>query len=91
MYYLSITSYWMLRSLINTLYLNMKIKICKKYKKLNKLGNKLHQAFPDDTVVIKGCINLCRICKNKPTAQTKSKRFKAADISSLIEKIKAKH
>jgi len=68
----------------------MKIKICKNYKNINKLEKKLKLAFPDEKVIIKGCIDLCKICKEKPTAQTKSRRFKAADISSLIEKIKEK-
>ena len=69
----------------------MKIKICKKFSKVNKLQNKLTLAFPDDTIIIKKCLNLCKICKHQPIAKVKGKRLKASRISELISKIKKKH
>ena len=65
----------------------MKIKICKKFSKRNKLQNKLSKAFPNDTIIIKKCLNLCKICKHQPIAKVKGKRFKAKRISELISKI----
>ena len=65
----------------------MKIKICKKFSKRNKLQNKLSKAFPNDTIIIKKCLNLCKICKHQPIAKVKGKRFKAKRISELINKI----
>ena len=69
----------------------MKIKICKKFSKVNKLQNKLTLAFLDDTIIIKKCLNLCKICKHQPIAKVKGKRLKASHISELINKIKKKH
>jgi hypothetical protein len=68
----------------------MKIKICKKFSKVNKLQRKLTIAFPDDTVIIKKCLNLCKICRYQPIAKSKGKRLKASRISELISKIKKK-
>ena len=68
----------------------MKIKICKKFSKVDKLQNKLTKAFPDDTIIVKKCLNLCKICKDTPAAKIKSQRFTALDITSLIEKIQLK-
>jgi len=68
----------------------MKIKICKKFSKVNKLQRKLTIAFPDDSIIIKKCLNLCKICKHQPIAKVKSKRLKASRISELISKIKKK-
>ncbi len=65
----------------------MKIKICKKFSKLNKLQNKLNKAFPCDEVVIKKCLNLCKVCKHQPIAKVKGKRFRAKRISELIDAI----
>lgn len=65
----------------------MKIQICKKFSKINKLQKKLSEAFPDDTIIIKKCINMCKVCKSKPVAKVKSKKFKAKSITKLITKI----
>jgi hypothetical protein len=65
----------------------MKIQICKKFSKVNKLQNKLTTAFPDDTIVIKKCIDMCKLCKNQPVAKVKKKKLSAKRISTLIEKI----
>jgi len=67
----------------------MKIKICKKFSKINKLQNKLSKAFPNDTIIIKKCLNLCKICTHQPIAKIKGKRLKAKRISELINKIKS--
>lgn len=66
----------------------MKIKICKKFPKLKKLENKLAIAFPNDTIIIKKCLNACSHCKNYPVAKIKNKKLKSKRISSLIIKIK---
>jgi len=68
----------------------MKIKICKKFSKVNKLQTKLNKAFPEDKILIKKCLNLCKICKHQPIAKVKGKRFKAYRISELITKIQKK-
>lgn len=65
----------------------MKIKICRKYTKINKLQKKLSKAFPDDDIVIRKCLNMCKICKAQPVAKAAKKKFKAKRISKLIEKI----
>ena len=65
----------------------MKIQICKKFSKVNKLQKRLNQAFPDDTIVIKKCIDLCKVCQKHPAAKIKKQKFKAKSISSLISKI----
>jgi len=68
----------------------MKIKICKKFTKVNKLQHKLTLAFPNDTIIIKKCLNLCKICKHQPIAKIKGKRLKASRISALVNKIEQK-
>ena len=65
----------------------MKIQICKKFSKVNKLQKKLTLAFPDDSIVIKKCIDMCKTCKNTPSAKTEKKKFKAKRISTLISKL----
>ena len=65
----------------------MKIQICKKFLKLNKLQKKLTKAFPDDTVIVKSCISMCKLCKKQPVAKVEGKRQKAKRISKLISKI----
>jgi len=67
----------------------MKIKICKKFSKVNKLHNRLSSAFPNDTILIKKCLNLCKICKHQPIAKVQGKRLKAKRISTLIDKIRS--
>ncbi len=65
----------------------MKIQICKKFSKVNKLQKKLTKAFPDDTVSVKSCISMCKLCKKQPLAKAKGKKFKSQRISELISKI----
>jgi hypothetical protein len=67
----------------------MKIKICKKFNNIKKLEKKLLQAFPDDTVSIKSCISMCKVCKSQPTARVKKKKCKAKRISKLVRKLEA--
>ena len=65
----------------------MKIQICRKFSKVNKLHAKLSKAFPDESIVIKKCISVCKVCKSQPSAKIKGKKFKAKRISTLITKI----
>ena len=65
----------------------MKIQICRKFTKINKLQKKLILAFPHDTITIKKCIDMCKICKNTPTAKVEKKKFKTKRISTLIAKL----
>jgi len=65
----------------------MKIHICKKFSKVNKLQKELTKAFPDDTIIIKSCISMCKLCKDQPVAKMKDKKFKAKRISMLISKL----
>ena len=65
----------------------MKIKICKKFSKISTFQRKLAEAFPDDTVIVKKCIDLCKICKHQPTAKVKKQKLKASHIAKLIQKI----
>jgi len=67
----------------------MKIQLCKKFSKVNKLQKKLTEAFPDDTVVVKSCISMCKVCKHQPVAKVDGKKQKAKGISKLISKIEA--
>ncbi len=68
----------------------MKIQICKKFSKVNKLHAKLANAFPDDTIIIKKCISMCKLCEKQPVAKVKGKKLKAKYISTLISKIEAR-
>lgn len=65
----------------------MKIQICKKFSKAEKLQKKLVKAFPDDTVIVKSCISMCKQCKKQPVAKVDGKKQKAKGISKLISKI----
>jgi uncharacterized protein YuzB (UPF0349 family) len=65
----------------------MKIQICKKFSKAEKLQKKLAKAFPDDTVIVKSCISMCKQCKKQPVAKVDGKKQKAKGISKLISKI----
>ena len=65
----------------------MKIQICKKFSKVNKLQKKLTKAFPDDIIIIKSCISMCKMCKKQPVAKVNGKKQKAKRISKLIFKI----
>lgn len=65
----------------------MKIQICKKFSKVNKLQAKLTKVFPDDAIVVKSCISMCKMCKKQPVAKVDGKKFKSHSISKLISKI----
>jgi uncharacterized protein YuzB (UPF0349 family) len=65
----------------------MKIQICKKFSKANKLQKKLTKAFPDDAVIVKSCIGMCKLCKKQPVAKVDGEKQKAKRISKLISKI----
>jgi len=65
----------------------MKIQICKNFSKVNKLQKKLTKAFPDDTIIIKSCISMCKMCKKQPVAKVNGKKLKAKRILMLISKI----
>ena len=65
----------------------MKIQICKKFSKANKLQTKLTKAFPDDTIIVKSCISMCKQCKKQPVAKVDGKKQKAKCISKLVSKI----
>ncbi len=65
----------------------MKIQLCKKFSKVHKLELKLTQAFPDETIVVKSCISMCKQCKKQPVAKVNGKKLKAQRISKLISKI----
>ena len=67
----------------------MKIQICKKFSKVNKLQKKLTKAFPDDTVIVKSCISMCKLCKKQPVAKVDGTKQKAKRISKLISKMEA--
>lgn len=67
----------------------MKIQICKKFSKIDKLQEKLSQAFPDDTITVKSCIDMCKHCKKQPVAKASGEKIKAKSISKLISKIDA--
>lgn len=65
----------------------MKIQLCKKFSKINKLQNKLTKAFPDAKIKIKSCISMCKKCKDQPVAKVAGKKKKAKSISKFISKI----
>jgi len=65
----------------------MKIQICKKFSKVNKLQKKLTKEFPDDTITINSCIGMCNMCKKQSVAKVKGKKLKSQRIAKLIEKI----
>ncbi len=65
----------------------MKIQLCQKFAKVNKLQKKLSKAFPDDMIVVKSCISMCKLCKKLPLAKVDGKKQKAKSISKLISKI----
>lgn len=68
----------------------MKIQICKKFSKINKLQKKLTTAFPNNEIIIKKCISMCKTCKTNPVAKVAGKKVKAKNISKLISKIQDK-
>jgi len=67
----------------------MKIQLCKKFSKADKLQKKLVEAFPDDTITVKSCIDMCKRCKKQPVAKADAEKLKAKSISKLISKLNA--
>ncbi|HEY9189853.1 MAG TPA: hypothetical protein VIM88_03215 [Sulfurovum sp.] len=65
----------------------MKIQLCKKFSKSAKLQEKLQEAFPDDTIMVRSCIDMCKLCKKQPVARAAGEKLKAKSISKLISKI----
>lgn len=65
----------------------MKIQICQKFSKVNKLQKKLTKTFPDDSVILKSCISMCKVCKKQPVAKVDGTKLKSQRISKLISKI----
>ena len=65
----------------------MKIKICRRYTNITKLQNKLTKAFPNDTIIIKKCFSMCKICKHQPVPKIKDTKLKSSRISELISHI----
>ncbi|MDM5272161.1 DUF1450 domain-containing protein [Sulfurovum sp. zt1-1] len=67
----------------------MKINICKKFPKINKFEKKLSNAFPDASIKVKSCINMCKKCKSQPVAKVDGVKVKAKKVGKIIEKIEA--
>ncbi|MDY0402112.1 MAG: DUF1450 domain-containing protein [Sulfurovum sp.] len=65
----------------------MKINICKKFPKIKKFEKKLSKAFPDASIQVKSCINMCKRCKSQPLAKVDGVKVKAKKVEKLIEKI----
>jgi uncharacterized protein YuzB (UPF0349 family) len=65
----------------------MKIKICKHFPKIKKFHKKLTKAFPDDSITIKSCIKMCKICKKLPVAKVDGAKMKGKSIEKVINKI----
>ena len=68
----------------------MKIQICRKFSKVSKLQKRLTTAFPNDVIIVKKCISMCKACKTQPVAKAAGKKIKAKNISKLISKIEDK-
>jgi len=66
----------------------MKIKICKRFPKVNKFHKKLTKAFPHDDIIIKSCINMCKTCKKQPVAKVAGIKMKGKSMGKIIHKIK---
>ena len=65
----------------------MKIKICKRFPKIEKFHKKLTKAFPDDEIIIKSCISMCKTCKKQPVAKVNEVKMKGKSIGRIIGKI----
>ena len=65
----------------------MKIKICKHFSNIKKFRKKLTKVFPDDTVIIKSCIGMCKTCKQYPLAKVGGVKIKGKSIRKIIRKI----
>jgi len=65
----------------------MKIKICKRFPKIKKFHKKLTKAFPNDKIIIKSCISMCKRCKKQPVAKVDRRKIKGKSIEKIIGKI----
>ncbi|NOR56436.1 MAG: DUF1450 domain-containing protein [Sulfurovum sp.] len=65
----------------------MKIKICKYFPKIKKFHDKLNKAFPNDDIIIKPCIKMCKRCIKQPVAKMGGVKIKGKSIAKVIEKI----
>ena len=65
----------------------MEIKICKHFPKIKKFHKKLTKAFPDDTITIKSCINMCKRCRELPVAKVDGVKMRGKSIEKVINKI----
>ena len=65
----------------------MKIKICKRFPKTKKFHKKLSKAFPDDEIIIKSCISMCKTCKKQPITKVDVVKMKGTSIGKIINKI----
>ena len=66
----------------------MKIKICKHFPKTQKFYKKLTEAFPNEKIIIKSCIGMCKICKKQPVAKVDGAKMKGKSISKILNHIK---
>ena len=67
----------------------MKIKICKHFPKIKKFHKKLTKTFPDDDIIIKSCINMCKTCKKQPVAKVEGVKMKRKSIRKIVNKIES--
>jgi len=65
----------------------MKIKICKHFPKIKKFHKKLSKAFPNDDIIIKSCISMCKTCKQQALAKVDGIKLKGKSMEKLILKI----
>jgi uncharacterized protein YuzB (UPF0349 family) len=65
----------------------MKIKICKHFPKIKKFHKKLSKTFPNDDIIIKSCISMCKRCKKQPVAKVDGLKIKGKSIGKIICKI----
>jgi len=54
---------------------------CKKFHK------KLTNTFPNDDIIIKSCISMCKTCKKQPVAKVDGVKMKGKSMGKLIDKI----
>ena len=65
----------------------MKIKICKHFPKIKKFHKKLTKAFPNDTIIMKSCISMCKTCKKLPVAKVDGVKIKGKSMGKIMHKI----
>jgi len=54
---------------------------CKKFHK------KITKAFPNDDIIIKSCISMCKTCKKQLVAKVDGVKMKGESIKKTIKKI----